>query len=165
MLNKVIKVTDPSQGAKVIEYFKTKGVDTGKYVGAHTGSYCYYGVIGDSQKAKFDNVTYETAIGLGLEIIELPIIPRRGDRILVWDSYERDAAERIFLAYIEGAIHPVQSVESEHEHRFKNNASFDIARWKNWKPIPKEVIVELTMQDISEGKGVGIAPHLIRIKK
>lgn len=29
----------------------------------------------------------------------------------------------------------------------------------------KESIIELTPQDISEGKGVGISPHLIRIKK
>ena len=165
MLNKVIKVTDPSQGAKVIEYFKTKGVDTGKYVGAHTGSYCYYGVIGDSQKAKFDNVTYETAIGLGLEIIELPVIPRRGDRILVWDSFESHAQERIFLTYIEGTHYPIATVGSGAEGAFQANEKVGVTLWMNWKPVLKEEVVELTIQDISEGKGVGIAPHLIRIKK
>ena len=37
--------------------------------------------------------------------------------------------------------------------------------WHNWKELEKETIVELTIKDISEGKGVGIAPHLIRIKE
>ena len=37
--------------------------------------------------------------------------------------------------------------------------------WHNWKELEEETIVELTLKDISEGKGVGIAPHLIRIKE
>ena len=37
--------------------------------------------------------------------------------------------------------------------------------WKYAKDIELEEVIELTMKDISEGKGVGIAPHLIRIKE
>ena len=40
-----------------------------------------------------------------------------------------------------------------------------ISQWDIWKELEEEVIVELTLKDISEGKGVGIAPHLIRIKE
>ena len=37
--------------------------------------------------------------------------------------------------------------------------------WYYWEEIPNEEVVELTIEDISNGKGVGIPPHLIRIKK
>jgi hypothetical protein len=37
--------------------------------------------------------------------------------------------------------------------------------WKYAIDTTKEEIVELTLQDISDGKGVGIPAHLIRIKK
>lgn len=38
--------------------------------------------------------------------------------------------------------------------------------WSYWREIEKtEEIVELTIKDISEGKGTGIPPHLIRIKE
>ena len=37
--------------------------------------------------------------------------------------------------------------------------------WHQWKELEEETIVELTIKDISEGKDVGITPHLIRIKE
>ena len=40
-----------------------------------------------------------------------------------------------------------------------------LVEWEFWREIPEESIVELTFQDISDGKGVGIDPKLIRIKE
>lgn len=34
-----------------------------------------------------------------------------------------------------------------------------------WRELQEESLVELTLKDISEGKGVGVPEHLIRIKK
>lgn len=41
----------------------------------------------------------------------------------------------------------------------------DTCSWNHAQDIEEEQIVELTIQDISEGKGKGVPPHLIRIKK
>lgn len=40
-----------------------------------------------------------------------------------------------------------------------------VCGWNYAKDIEEETIVELTLQDISDGKGVGIPSHLIRIKE
>jgi hypothetical protein len=73
MKNQVIKVLTPEHGKKVIEYWKSKGVDTDNYAGISCESdgdkYIYYGVINDV----FDNhsITYVKANN-NVEIIELP---------------------------------------------------------------------------------------------
>lgn len=36
--------------------------------------------------------------------------------------------------------------------------------WNYWEELTDEQVIELTIQDISEGRGVGVPPHLIRIK-
>lgn len=166
--NTVIEVLDREHGKKVLEYFKSQDIDTKMYTGNNTKqdgeSHRYYGVIG----GHFDNYS-ETHINKccpKVSVITLPQqLPQRGDRILVWDSKEADAESRIFLVYIEGAGSPVQCVDVRDEDKFTKGHGFDITRWKNWKPVHEEQIVELTMEDISNGKGVGVPPHLIRIKK
>ena len=50
----------------------------------------------------------------------------------------------------------------------KAEKTLSTCSWKYAKDIPKEVpkeIIHLTFKDISEGKGVGIDPSLIRIKE
>ena len=37
--------------------------------------------------------------------------------------------------------------------------------WPIWREVQEEKIVELTFEDISNGKGVGVPKHLIRIKE
>ena len=74
MKNKVIEVLDREHGRKVIEYWKSKGVDTKCLVGDCTkesliGSYLrFYGVI----DGKFDKYTEEDVSYYNAEIIELP---------------------------------------------------------------------------------------------
>jgi hypothetical protein len=73
MENQVIKVLTPEHGEKVIEYWKSKGVDTGNYSGCSCESdgdiRIYYGVI----NGVFDNYRMEQIFGSDtVEIIELP---------------------------------------------------------------------------------------------
>ena len=37
--------------------------------------------------------------------------------------------------------------------------------WTTWREVGTQEPVELTLEDISAGKGVGVPAHLIRIKK
>ena len=74
MKNKVIEVLDREHGRKVIEYWKSKGVDTKGYAGDCTkeslfGSELrFYGVI----DGEFDKYTKEDVFYFNAEIIELP---------------------------------------------------------------------------------------------
>ena len=72
MKNQVIQVLDKEHGKKVIEYWKSKGVDTMGMCGSFTkedGEHsCYYGVINDM----FDCFTIEDVRKYNAEIIELP---------------------------------------------------------------------------------------------
>ena len=72
MKNKVIEVLDREHVRKVIEYWKSKGVDTSVMMGVRTkkgGDLCrYYGVINNC----FDVYSERQAAENGAEIIELP---------------------------------------------------------------------------------------------
>jgi len=73
MKNQVIKVLTPEHGKKVIEYWKSKGVDADNYSGCSCESdgdkYIYYGVI----SGVFDNYGINQVNRDGnVEIIELP---------------------------------------------------------------------------------------------
>ena len=74
MKNQVIEVLNKEHGRRVIEYWKSKGVDTKCLVGDCTkesfiGSYLrFYGVI----DGKFDKYTEEDVSYYNAEIIELP---------------------------------------------------------------------------------------------
>lgn len=68
-------------------------------------------------------------------------LPRRGDRILVWDYDEEGALEAIFLVYIENSRYPVIIVRDDCEELFKNDKKndkkFETVKYKYWKPLPK----------------------------
>jgi hypothetical protein len=72
MKNQVIKCLTPEHGKKIIEYWKSKGVDTGIKTGKLCESdndyYIYYGVI----NGKFDNYSSIDVQRENAEIIELP---------------------------------------------------------------------------------------------
>jgi hypothetical protein len=145
MKNQCIKVLNEEHGKKVIEYFKSLGVDT-ECKGDLTGR--YYGIFYEG--LNFYNEPYES------EVIELPIEEpefKRGDKVLVWDN-DDVISERIFLAKIEGALFPYIVKDSDKK-------DFLIIGYKNCKHASQ--VVELTLQDISDGKGVGVDPKLIKI--
>ena len=72
MKNQVIEVLDRAHGSKVIEYWKSKGVDTLLMEGFNTKSLNtknrYYGIINDT----FGCFSIETIKDTNTEIIELP---------------------------------------------------------------------------------------------
>jgi hypothetical protein len=157
MKNQCIKVLNEEHGKKVIEYFKSLGVDTRGYTGFEINA--YYGV--------FDGIFNAYSTPLNSEVIELPTEQefKRGDKVLVWDDDESRAKERIFLTKIEGAIHPYVCVHKGYESAFLEGKLFHTYSYENCKPLPELQLIELTLQDISDGKGVGVDPSLIRIKK
>jgi hypothetical protein len=67
--------------------------------------------------------------------------PKRGDRVLVWDSDEKPK-ERIFLAEIKGSVSPIVTVPKAHEVYFKNNETFGVTQYKHMKPLPIEHPIE-----------------------
>ena len=72
MKNQVIEVLNKEHGKKVIEYWKSRGVDTSVMMGVCTkkgGDLCrYYGVINGA----FDNYEEASVIEYNAEVIELP---------------------------------------------------------------------------------------------
>ena len=73
MKNQVIEVLDREHGRKVIEYWKSKGVDTSGVYGSLTKEddkeFRYYGVINN----RFNCYTIKFVRRYNAEIIELPI--------------------------------------------------------------------------------------------
>ena len=164
MKNQVIKNLNPEMGKEIIKYFQSLGVDTKTYTGEISKQddwLCiYYGVI----DGYFGNYSYNTVQVKNAEIIELPSLPKRGDKVLVWDGEGQSPIEALFITYIEGAHYPIVVAASSDIDLYLKGEPFGISTWRYWKPKPKEKIVELTLEDISNGKGVGVKPELIRIK-
>jgi hypothetical protein len=150
MKNQCIKVLNKEHGKKVIEYFKSLGGDKdadGDCIG------WYYGIF--NGKFNLNLTPYDS------EVIELPTEPefKRGDKVWVWDD-DDVISERIFLTKIEGAAHPYICVMKGKESAFLKGEPYLINIWKNCK---HSIQIELTLQDISDGKGVGVDPKLIKI--
>ena len=80
---------------------------------------------------------------------------KRGDKILVWNTDEECAHERIALTYIECAYYPVICVATEDEYNFINGKTFNTVKYRHWKPIPQ--VTEITMEEVAKalGKEVG----------
>ena len=133
MKNQVIKVLNKEHGAKVIAYWKSKGVNTTTYTGHIVGN--YYGVV-DMCFSYWINQPSNS------EEIFLPNnSPKRGDKILVWDSDIDDKEERIFLTFIEDATEPVICVCLADEDEFLNGNKVGIYPWKHWSFIQEETNV------------------------
>lgn len=164
--NKVIELLDLEHGQKVKAYFQSKGVDFGlrernfNSTRDKDNEYRYYGIIDGS----FGNYDIQQVQAVGAEIIPLPTTeyPK-----VMWVSDQEDfsfANKRVVFVHKNGYYLAWESAETI-------EAAEKIVSMREWKyakdiePEPEPQIVELTIEDISAGKGVGIAPHLIRIKK
>ena len=97
MKNKVIEVLNKEHGKKVIEYWKSKGVDTKRLVGDCTkrggDRYRYYGVIDGC----FDCYSERQAAKNNAEIIELPIESPKEEKTfprVMLVSFDGDAWKR-----------------------------------------------------------------------
>lgn len=85
-----------------------------------------------------------------LEELESPKLPKRGDRILIWNLYEGQWTERIFITYIEGAKNPIVCVTDIYEKEFNSGEPFGTTTWDKWKPIPEKKVLEVTLEDIAK---------------
>ena len=175
MKNEVIKVLNPQHGKKVIDYFRRQGYNVKGYSGdiSRSDIFLYYGVINNL----FSNYSKKQIERACADIIKLPEdsmsetkesdsdkLPKRGELILCWDEDVNDSEQAIFLTFIKGAMYPIITVDifKEEIDNFHSGVAFSTTKFKNFKKI--KPLVELTLQDIFEGKGVGIDPKLMVIK-
>lgn len=161
MNNTVIKVLNEKHGKKVIQWWKNQGANTQGFTGCLTeedsNMAIYYGVADN----KFTNCTIKDVESLKLKVIELP---NEYPKVMIVSNlpfpsnfeYKRVVFMEKNNMYL--AWQQVETLKDAETVTLLNN-------WKYAKDIEEEQIVELTIQDISDGKGVGIKPDLIRIKK
>lgn len=160
MNNTVIKVLNKKHGRKVISFFKSKGVDVRNYQGNFNGEdYIYYGVINNC----FDNYKLEDVRNLGATIITLPK-DNPYPKVMMVSNYPINNTNVgkprvVFMEKNGQYIAWANALTLKDTERVYNTFS-----WSYAKDIEKS-IVELTIEDISKGKGIGIPPELIRIKK
>ena len=156
MKNQVIEVLDREHGKKVIDYWKSIGVDTlgmsGSFTKESSESARYYGVINDS----FDCYTINFVHKYNAEIIELP--------------KEENSFPRVMLVSDDGNEWHKRVVFMKKCDRFLswNNAetiedaelTYRVASWRYAKELPEKV--ELTKSEIAEKFGVPIDQLVIK---
>lgn len=149
MKNQVIEVLDRNHGKKVIEYWKSKGVDTRGFTGALTkedGDMCRFYGVHDGLFSAFSKSTVERN---GAEIITLPEGYPYPKVMWVWTRDEKDKKKRVVFAEKNGwyfAWNTAQTLEEAEEV-----TSF--TPWKNAKDIQcseetKSEPVELSDREI-----------------
>lgn len=142
MKNQVIEVIDKEHGKRVIEYWKSRGVDTMGMCGSFTkedGEHsCYYGVINDM----FDCYTIEFARKHNAEIIELPKEENSFPRVMlvsdVGDAWKRRV---VFMQKCDRflAWNDADTIE-------KAECTYRVASWRYAKEIEPRTI---TLSDLN----------------
>lgn len=131
-LNKVLKAAFPSSGRAVCG-----------------DNPFYYKYIDGFWTSWYETELPTQSVKDFLEELEKPKLPKRGDRILVWNSFDRDWVERIFITYIKGAKNPIVCVTDIYEKEFNSGEPFGTTAWDKWKPIEKKVL-EITLEDVAK---------------
>lgn len=159
MENQVIEVLNKEHGKKVIEYWRTKGVDTGNAIGGCTKedgvAERYYGVIGGS----FGGYPIEFVRESNAKIIELPIENSRPfpKPMLVsmfpFGNSAYNVETRVVVAAGDGYAVGVDYCESldDYIRRQKEN-TLSYSLWKYHQEIPNKVII--SKAEIAEKFGV-----------
>ena len=148
MKNKVIEVINKEHGAKVIEYWKSKGVDTSGMLGISTkecGYLCrYYGIIDGS----FGCYSERQAAENNAEIIELPIENSRPFprlmlvRRLPFGNPSYSTHTRVVVATGDGYAVAVKDCESWDDYtKLQKAGELDYTLWKYHQEIPDKVII------------------------
>lgn len=157
MKNQVIKVLDREHGKKVIEYWKSRGIDTGTYEGNMTeeehDTCIYYGIIDN----KFSNYGIKGVQEAHVEIITLPEERTFPRKMLVWDDDDESNAEPMEVLYkLPGnAKQPWICVKSSYMDEYLSGGSYD---W-DWFDKAKEIDsdepkpIEMTMEEVCKALG------------
>lgn len=153
MKNQVIKAVKKEDGPKIINYFKSLGIDTKSYIGNNYeedgDKRIYYGVINGS----FDNYGLGDVRQNNAEIIKLPETYERGERVLVSDNGQY-WAERIYLTTIEGTENPFICVAYDYEEKYNDGEFLRYEGWKRIKKLDKKV--EYTIEELAKLAGVSV---------
>ena len=163
MKNQVIEVLNKEHGKKVIEYWRSKGVDTWVLQGDcnRDGGYKkrYYGVINDM----FDCYTIEFARKHNAEIIELPKEENSFPRVMLVSNDGDDWYKRVvfmqkcdrFLAW-----NNAETIENA-------EWTYRVASWRYAKEVePKQRTITLSdlnskIEDIKKLFGIGESDDVI----
>ena len=158
MKNQVIEALDIEHGKKVIEYWKSRGVDTllnGDCTRDRKYDIRYYGVINN----KFDCYSIEFVYKHNAEIIELPIENSRPfpKPMLVsmfpFGNSAYNTQTRVVVAAGNGYAVGVNNCESLDDYiKLQKANMLSYTLWKYYQEIPNKVII--SKAEIAEKFGV-----------
>ena len=159
MKNQVIEALDRVHGGRVIEYWKSKGINTmgmdGDCTRENKYDNRYYGVIND----KFDCYTMSSVIKHKAEIIELPIENSRPFpkpmivSMFPFGNSAYNAQTRVIVAAGNGyavGVDYCESLDDYIKRQKENKLSYTL--WKYHQEIPNKVII--SKAEIAEKFGV-----------
>ena len=159
MKNEVIEVLNKEHGKKVIEYWKSRGVDTSGVYGSLTKEDCeefrYYGVINN----RFNCYTIEFVRKCNAEVIELPTESPKEEKpfprvMLVSDDGNSWNRRVVFMKRCGRYISWIDAETIEESENI-----YKTTYWRYAKEIPEKV--ELTKSQIADKFGIPI--DLIKI--
>lgn len=160
--NKFIKCKSVEHGARIIEYLKRYAENVHSLVGYNIGG--YYVV-------ECGKILCYTTLPKNATEITLPDewTPKFGEEVWVSNESIEDAInkkkKRIFLGELKQTKSPFICVAISDEESFKRGETVSAIEWRFIAKIEEPQLVHLTFEDISNGKGVGVDPKLIRIKE
>ena len=144
MKNQVIEVLNEEHGKKVIEYWKSKGVDTGDVNGscnkADDDQFRYYGLINN----RFGGYGIEYCKDFNAEIIELPE-EKTYPRVMMVSNDENHWRKRVVFMEKLGKYFAWYSSESLEEAK---NEMF-VSSWDFAKDIEEPKEFTITLSDIN----------------
>ena len=170
MENQVIEVIDREHGRKVIDYWKSKGINTSVLMGIRTkkaGSiFRYYGVIDGC----FDCYSERQAAENNAEIIEFPKEEKSFPRVMLVSDKpikgNNDGIKQLVISIVDGIAISVGGTQYSHEQYYqdlkeeKANPIFRLYPWRYAKELPEKV--ELTKSEIAEKFGISIDQLVIK---
>ena len=144
MKNQVIEVLDREHGKKVIEYWKSKGVDTGDVNGscnkADNDRFRYYGLINNC----FSEYSIEYCESFNAEIIELPEEKTYPKVMIVSEDGEK-WHKRVVLMYKNGRYLAWNNAETFEEAE----KEMILTPWRFAKDIEEPKEFTITLSDIN----------------
>lgn len=155
MKNQVIEVLDKEHGKKVIEYWKSKGVDTGVLEGdCNRGDGYkrrYYGVI----NGNFKFISIDEVHRYNAEIIELPE-ENPFPRVMLVSIYGNSWHKRVVFMKKCDRYLAWKDAETIEE----SEGIYEATAWRYAKELPEKV--ELTKSEIAEKFGIPIEQLVIK---
>ena len=140
--NQVIKVNNQYELALAIRFWEDRGQSC-------------YGLGNNDEWPTYLGYRYDGYFGWQYKpsddsgIISLPVTPKHGDTILVWDEEIENGERQIFSSMGHPMeSHPVRCVNRSDVEKFLTNQKYGTVSWRNWKPIPTKR--KLTLSEIAE---------------